>query len=237
MKSILRGRPARLVLPWVMGLMTHSAGAYVITFTGTAPTAPETNPPPWSDTISLAQFNVPDASLVSVELILTAALQIDVAIENTSLSGTSVVNYVQGATLTFTYPVAGSTPLTPTVNITTPTLAIYDGVSDGAGASGITYDNQTANANTTITIPSGEWAAYTGAGTVTINVGAILGSADVTESGGKTTWHDFNEALASAEVTVRYTYNLVNEVPEGETLLGGAGLAGLLIAWRWRRVR
>ncbi len=195
----------------------------------------------FTDTSSLTfdRFNIAGQQLDTIEFQFSGRIEGGVRLENQSSSARTITTFI-GANLTLRRPDnVVLLNLSPRAN-TSDSLGAYDGVMDFMGSSGVIRNNLVGNQSGTTTIdrPSADLAQFMGPGTFSL---LLRSDSDSGDSGGGALTVIFN-AMASAEVTVIYTYSTLisppplSAVPEPSSfaLLGVGGGVTLLFG-RWRR--
>ncbi len=210
-----------LVGALALGVSAASGG--VITHTLSAPSGSTLFP--WSETISVPKYNVPEhlGTLTKVTFTLTGVTTGDVQLEN--IGGAGPKNYSAIGTMELQRP--DTTPIV----ITTPTasgtlsMAAFDGTIDFGGASGIIIPGATDTASeSAVLTASGDLALFTGAGFIDL---PISGDGNLNVTSGVVGAYT---AAGTATVLVAYEYA---PVPEPEVYGAvGALLCGGLIAYR-----
>ena len=214
-------------------LATFSARADLLSFSASYP-APlgEFQIPDWTSSVTLPRFDPSLGTLNSITFRLSGTVQGSAQSENTSPSAGNDITLNLSAALQLFRP--GSLDLANRLVVTTPTVAntftasVYDGVTDFAGTSGVTYAGLSATkVNKTVFSSDADKALFTGLGTIDLPLTAI-GKSRATGGGSAISVFD---TQARGEVTVTYNYG-ASAVPEPRVygafgVLVCAGLAAL----------
>lgn len=204
-----------------MGLAA-SANAGTITYTASKGTT-ATN---WTDTLSFSKFDSSLGTLTSITFYLSGIVN-GVAKAESQDGSPTLIELSLSASLKLTRPDATTLVTTlPGIDVAWDATS-YDGATDYAGTSGVSYLNLSAAAsNSVISSSASDLALFTGPGTINLGV-AAKGTSN--GSGGGNLFTQFiTNASALAKVT--YTYAEPTNVPEPASLAliaGGFGLMGV----------
>jgi hypothetical protein len=184
-----RGDYIRDMGPYV--IVADESGAYQKTFTVEQF---DVNSTPWP------QY----ARLLGIEFILTGALAGDLGIENTD--GAAAANFTVTLSNVLTLRRDGTLITTATPEYTrTSTLDAYDGVEDYGGPSGETFAVSGTDTGSASTEQQDDLDAFTGNGSIVLDLGASAESILWNVTSGKT-YSTIESPFVGAELTVRYTY-------------------------------
>lgn len=163
--------------------------------------------PDWSSSLTIPKFNPALGTLNSITFRLSGAVAGTAQSENTSPSSGNDITLNLVATLQLFRP--GSTDLANRLVVTTPTeirtftAGVYDGVTDFAGSSGVTFAGLgSAKVNKAVYSSDADKALFTGLGTIDLPITAIGKSK---ASGGGSVISVF-DTQARGDVTVTYNY-------------------------------
>ena len=169
--------------------------------------------PDWTSSVTIPKFDSSLGALNSVTFRLSGTVQGSAQSENTSPSAGNDITLNLSAALQLFRP--GTLDLAHRLAVTTPAVAntfaasVYDGVTDFAGTSGVTYAGLTATkVNKAVYSSDADLALFTGLGTIDLPLTAI-GKSKATGGGSAISVFD---TQARGEVTV--TYNYGPAVPE-----------------------
>jgi hypothetical protein len=173
----------------------------------------------WSETLELDKWDPaanPGKTLVGVKLTLIGYSEI--ALENTDSSAKEVTQTISG-TITLKRPDnTNMVVVLPGFNVVA-NLAAYDGVTDYAGPSGVTYPLQSdQKQEITLFVDPADLALFTGPGTIILPVTASAVSAD--DAGG-----NLDKQIATRASATAIVEYIVEAVPEpAAAVLGLIGL-------------
>ena len=177
--------------------------------------------------LNLHQFNPAWGTLTGISVHLHGDINASARAENMGSAATVTLNLT--ATLTLTRPDNTTIVVTTPVVNQIATLGAFDGVLDFGGTSCVSYLNQLASADNTISLTGGDFALFSGIGTV----GGLLqgsGNSVATGSGNLVT---FFQTQAGGFADVTYTFNPTIRTPEPAALaLLGLGMGVLGFARR-----
>lgn len=189
-------------------LAAFSARADLLSFSASYP-APlgEFQIPDWTSALTLPRFDPSLGVLNSISFRLSGTVQGSAQSENTSPSAGNDITLDLSARLQLFRP--GSTDLANRLVVSTPgvlntfSASIYDGVTDFAGTSGVTFVGLSATkVNKTVFSSDADKALFTGLGTIDLPLTAIARSK---ATGGGSAISVF-DTQARGEVTVTYNY-------------------------------
>ena len=238
-------QPRRLLLPVtsLLAILLNAMPAPAETLTQSKLVPLQTTGFNDSSSLTFDKFDIANNRLDSIDFQFSGHIEGGVRLENQSTSARTITTFI-GATLTLKR--SDNTVLlnlSPRAN-TSDNLGANDGTLDFMGTSGMTHNNLSDNrsGSTTIVRPSAELDPFMGSGTFTLLLSSLSNSGD---SAGGTVTEIFN-AMASAQVTVIYTYSRLisppplSVVPEPSSfaLLGiGGGFSLVFGHWKWRTRR
>jgi hypothetical protein len=175
----------------------------------------------WSETLELDKWDPaanPGKTLVGVKLTLIGYIESEIALENTDSSAKEVTQTISG-TITLKRPDnTNMVVVLPGFNVVA-NLAAYDGVTDYAGPSGVTYPLQSdQKQEITLFVDPADLALFTGPGTIILPVTASAVSAD--DAGG-----NLDKQIATRASATAIVEYIVEAVPEpAAAVLGLIGL-------------
>ncbi len=216
-------------------LAVMPAKADLLSFTASYPAPLGTfQIPDWSSTLTLPKFNPALGTLNSITFRMTGTVQGSAQSENTSPSSGADVTLNLSASLQLFRP--GGTDIANRLVVSTPSeirtfsAGTYDGVTDFAGSSGVTFSGlSNSKVNSAVYTSDADKALFTGLGTINLPITA-LGKSRATGGGSAISVFD---TQARGDVTVTYNYGSVPPpVPEPRVygafgVLVCAGLAAL----------
>ena len=205
-----------------VALAATATAANATTVTYTSNVVPLTSTNFSGVALNLQQFNPTWGVLTGISVHLHGDILGSASAEN--LGGPATVTLNLSATLTLTRPDNSTIVVTTPVINQIASLSAYDGMLDFGGTSGVSFPNQTASADNTASLGAGDFALFTGMGTV----GGLLtgsGASNATGSGNLVTLFR-TQAGGYADVTYTFSPTTTPE-PAAIALLGlGMGVLG-----------
>ncbi len=161
-------------------------------------------------TRSFNAFNPALGQLIEVEILLTGRITSQIRSENLDPASALITGNVSG-NIHLTAPRA-TTSLTATADAQSFNAAAYDGLTDYAGTSGITFATRTATGSTTLRITNAaDLAHYLGTGTLSLD---LLLQATSNSAGGGNLLTQVSSS-GSADITITYKYVGTNALQSG----------------------
>lgn len=203
-----------------------SAQAASVSFGDTIATKKTT----WSDSLSVSKFDPSLGTLTGVSWTFGGNVAGNAQAESLD-AAPAVLSLDLKATITVQKPGGGQlAQVIPVVN-NTYNASAFDGTIDFGGTSGVSFLGLTGSGSDSGSVPSSDWADWTGIGNVTLATDAVGASAG-TGAGNLITLFNTD---AGADFRVTYSYDPA-VVPEPGTLaMSGVVLLGAFGVWRRRR--
>jgi len=205
-----------------VALAATATAANATTVTYTSNVVPLTSTNFGGVALNLQQFNPMLGTLTGISVHLHGDILGSASAEN--LGGPATVTLNLSATLTLTRPDNSTIVVTTPVINQIASLSAYDGAIDFMGTSGVAFTGQAASADNTASLGAGDFALFTGMGTV----GGLLtgsGASNATGSGNLVTLFK-TQAGGFADVTYTFSPTMTPE-PAALALLGlGMGVLG-----------
>jgi hypothetical protein len=178
-----------------------------------------------AQTQSVAQFNPALGALQAVEIRIDGRVTSLIKIENLDDESTAVTGNVAGSII-LSGPGFSINTVVDGISTASQTVAGYDGTSDYAGASGVTFGSRTATGSTTrLFATSTELAPFLGTGT--LNFSLLAQAASSAGGGGNLLANIASQGGGTVTLTYRYLLNR-NLRPGNYTIVQKSQPAGFL---------